>query len=47
VEQFHAGAQDGNGRPALTLMEQKGLEKLAALEHREIKSLKIELRCKE
>jgi hypothetical protein len=47
VEQFRAGAQDDNGRPALTFKEQKGLEKLAALELREIKSLKSELRREE
>ena len=47
VDRWRQSAQDANEKPVLTLKEQKELEKLRALNQREIKALKQELRRKE
>ena len=47
VDRWRKAAQDANEKPVLTTKEQKELEKLRALDQREIKALKQELRRKE
>jgi transposase len=46
VERWRQATQDTNEKPVLTLKEQKELEKLRALDQREIKALKKELQHK-
>ena len=47
VDRWRQASQDANEKPVLTLKEQKELDKLRALDQREIKALKQELRRKE
>lgn len=47
VERWRQAAQDAIEKPALTLKEQKELEKLRAQNQRKIKALKKELQRKE
>jgi transposase len=47
VSRWRQAAQDANAQPVLTMAEQKELERLRALDQREIKALKKELQRKE
>jgi transposase len=47
VERWRQASQDANDKPLLTLKEEKELEKLRALDQREIKALKKQLQRKE
>ena len=47
VARWRQAAQDANAKPVLTVAEQKELEKLRALDQREIRRLQKELQRKE